>query len=360
MQETVFVAMSGGVDSSVTAYLLKEQGYRVIGITMQVWPSGVTDPDYGGCCSLAAVEDARRVCEVIGIPHYVWNFQDVFEQGVIDYFCREYLGGRTPNPCIACNREIKFHVLLNRVRALGADFLATGHYVRTMYDERLGRWLLKKGRDEKKDQSYVLYMLRQDQLPYLKFPLGDYLKSEVRQLASRAGLPVAEKQESQEICFIPDNDYRSFLEQRLPQAAVPGPIYDVHGNLVGKHQGLAFYTIGQRHGLGLALGYPAYVVEIDPSRNALVVGEKSHLEANGLVAEKVNFIPFDTLQEERTAEVKIRYTSAPAPAVILPGRAPNEVTVRFSVPQRAVTPGQSAVFYKDDLVLGGGIISRKL
>lgn len=354
------MAMSGGVDSSVAAYLLKQKGYRVIGITMQVWPSRLTDPDYGGCCSLAAVEDARRVAEIIGIPHYVWNFQDVFEQDVIEYFCREYLAGRTPNPCIACNREIKFHVLLDRVRALGADYLATGHYVRTMYDAQNGRWVLKKGRDRKKDQSYVLYMLGQDQLPHLKFPLGDYLKSEVRQLASRAELPVAEKQESQEICFIPGNDYRSFLEERLPQAAVPGPIYDMGGNLVGRHRGLAFYTIGQRHGLGLALGYPAYVVEIDRSRNALMVGERSHLKAHGLVAKKVNFIPFDTLQEPQPVEVKIRYASPPAPAVIAPGESADEVTVRFSVPQRAVTPGQAVVFYRNDLVLGGGIIARKL
>lgn len=359
MQETVFVAMSGGVDSSVVAYLLKEKGYRVIGVTMQVLPSGSNDSDDSACCSSSAVEDAQRVAELIGIPHYVWNLEDVFERNVIDYFCQEYLSGRTPNPCIACNRTIKFQALLERALSLGADYLATGHYVRLLYDEHRRRWVLKKGRDRDKDQSYVLYMLGQGQLPYLQFPLGNYVKDEVRQLALQAELPVAEKEESQEICFIPDDDYCRFLRERLPQTAEPGPIYDLQGNIVGRHRGFAFYTIGQRRGLGLALGYPAYVVEIDPSRNALVVGKKDDLKADGLLAEQVNFIPFDSLQEPQRVEVKIRYASSPAPAVISP-QGNGKILVRFSLPQKAVTPGQSVVFYQDDLLLGGGIITRKL
>ncbi|NPV28450.1 MAG: tRNA 2-thiouridine(34) synthase MnmA [Firmicutes bacterium] len=355
VQKTVFVAMSGGVDSSVAAFLLKQKGYRVIGITMQIWPAG-EDPEYGGCCSLAAVEDARRVAAILEIPHYVWNFADIFEKKVIDYFCREYLSGRTPNPCLACNREIKFKALLGRVRALGADFLATGHYARIEYSSERGRWILRRGLDPRKDQSYVLYMLEQDQMPHLLFPLGTCTKEEVRRIAGSSGLPVAAKKESQEICFVPDGDYRRFLKERVP-GIKPGPIYDLKGNLVGYHEGLAFYTIGQRRGLGLALGYPAYVVEIDFPRNALIVGRKEDLKASGLVAEDANFIAIESLEAPREAEVKIRYTSPPVPAVISPGKN-GTVEVRFAQPQKAVTPGQAAVFYEGDLVLGGGVIAR--
>ncbi|MDH7578024.1 MAG: tRNA 2-thiouridine(34) synthase MnmA [Bacillota bacterium] len=357
VQKTVFVAMSGGVDSSVAAYLLKKKGYRVIGITLQVRPTG-EDPDYGGCCALTAVEDARRVAEILEIPHYVWNFQDIFEEKVIEYFCEEYLTGRTPNPCLACNREIKFKALLNRVRALGADFLATGHYARIEYSVENGRWILRRGLDPKKDQSYVLYMLEQDQMPYLLFPLGVRTKDEVRRIASSAGLPIAAKKESQEICFIPDYDYRRFLKERV-RGIKPGPVYDLEGNLVGRHEGLAFYTIGQRRGLGLALGYPAYVIELDFSRNALIIGKKEDLNASGLVAESVNYIAFASLRASREAEVKIRYRAPLVSAVISPGKN-GTVEVRFAKPQKAVTPGQAVVFYGGDLVLGGGIIARKI
>ncbi len=358
MPETVFVAMSGGVDSSVAAYLLKEKGYGVVGITLQVCPP-TEDPDYGGCCSLAAVEDARRVAEILKIPHYTWNFQEIFEQRVVNYFCQEYLTGRTPNPCLACNREVKFQALLNRVRALGADFLATGHYARIEYSLERKRWILRRGLDPKKDQSYVLYMLQQDQMPYLLFPLGTRTKGEVRRIASAAGLPVAAKKESQEVCFIPNDDYRSFLKERAPRAVKPGPIYDLKGNLVGRHQGLAFYTIGQRRGLALALGYPAYVIEFDFSRNALIVGGKDDLGAPGLVAEDVNFIALESLQQPCEAKAKIRYTTPPAPALISPEEN-DAVKVKFFKPQKAVTPGQAVVFYEDDVVLGGGIIARRL
>ncbi|MGB4504129.1 MAG: tRNA 2-thiouridine(34) synthase MnmA [Syntrophaceticus sp.] len=348
MQETVFVAMSGGVDSSAAAFLLLEEGYKVCGITMKHWSGGTS-----------AVEDASKVAAFLGIPHYVCDIQDIFQRNVIDYFCREYLVGRTPNPCVICNKKIKFGALFQRARELGADYLATGHYVRVAYDDQRRRWVLKKGVDKKKDQSYVLYTLSQNTLPYLKFPLGNYQKNEVRQIIARAGLPVAGKKESQEICFIPDHDYRRFLLKSAPQTAEPGVIYDIQGNPVGEHRGVAFYTIGQRRGLGLALGYPAYVIEIDPVRNALVVGKREDLLVSGLIASDVNLIALDSLLEPYPAQVKIRYTFSPAEAVISPGEK-GEIIVMFSQKQKAVTPGQAVVFYQDDLVLGGGIIDRRI
>lgn len=353
MRETVCVAMSGGVDSSLAASLLIEQGYNVFGITMQLWSPVNREQGF-----ISAVEDARKVAKHLGIPHYTCDFKDVFQNNVINYFCQEYLDGHTPNPCVACNRKIKFGVLFDRARQLGADYLSTGHFARVAYDEERRRWVLKKGLDKKKDQSYVLYNLRQDQLPYLKFPLGEYNKDEVRKIAVSAGLPVAQKKESQEICFIPDNDYRRFLKERIPQAVEPGPVFDIQGNYVGEHQGLAFYTIGQRHGLGLSLGYPAYVVELDTARNALVVGKKEDLLVPGLTARDLNFIALESLEADHFAQVKIRYNFPPAEAVISPGED-GEVLVHFSKPQKAVTPGQAVVFYQDDLVLGGGTIANR-
>lgn len=357
MMKTVFVAMSGGVDSSVTAYLLKEQGYNVVGITMNLWTHH-EDIDYGGCCSLSAVEDARRVSETLKIPHYVWNFEKIFEEQVVSYFCQEYFSGRTPNPCIVCNREIKFGLLLHRVRSIGADYLATGHYAIIDYTFEEKRWLLRRGIDPKKDQSYFLYVIKQSQLPYLLFPLGRYRKDEVRRIAYSAGLPVAEKKESQEICFI-QGDYRSFLEERSGDNNRLGPVFDKNGNFLGEHRGLGNYTIGQRRGLGLSIGYPAYVIDIDRERNALIVGEEKDLYAKGLVAEGINYVSVGNLDRPMELFVKIRYTAEPVRAVVYPG-ADNTAEVRFLVPQKAVTPGQAVVFYDDDVVLGGGIISRKL
>ncbi|HBG22208.1 MAG TPA: tRNA 2-thiouridine(34) synthase MnmA [Peptococcaceae bacterium] len=351
MYETVFVAMSGGVDSSAAAVLLIEKGYHVCGITMEHWS--------GELPGSSAVDDARQVAKSLGIPHYVCDLQETFQKNVVNYFCSEYFAGRTPNPCVVCNRTIKFGALFDVARKLGADYLATGHYARVAYDEQRRRWVLKKGLDDHKDQSYVLYTLSQEILPHLIFPLGDYRKEEIRQIAADAGLSVAGSKESQEICFIPDNDYRSFLLKNAHRTAEPGIIYDREGNSVGEHQGVAFYTIGQRRGLGLALGYPAYVVEIDPLRNALVVGKAQDLLASGLTARDVNFIAIQSLQEPLQAQVKIRYNAAPVEAVISPGEG-EEIVVRFSQPQKAVTPGQAVVFYQDDLVLGGGFIDRRI
>lgn len=351
MRKKVFVAMSGGVDSSAAAFLLLEMGYNVCGITMKLLPGELSDS--------TAVKDAQEAAKLLGIPHYICDLQDVFQRNVIDYFCQEYMTGRTPNPCIICNQTIKFRALFDYTRTLGADYLATGHYVRVNYDDQRRRWVLKKGIDAKKDQSYVLFTLQQDILPYLKFPLGEYRKDEVRQTTARAGFQFAGKKESQEICFIPDDDYCRFLLESSPQAAEPGIIYDLQGNPIGEHRGVAFYTIGQRRGLGIALGYPAYVVEIDPVGNALVVGKREDLMAHGLTARDVNLIAVESLQKPIPAKVKIRYAASPAEAEISPGEE-GEIIVRFSQPQKAVTPGQAVVFYEDDLVLGGGIIHKPI
>ncbi len=348
MAKKVFVAMSGGVDSSAVAYLLLKEGYEVCGITMQLIPG-----------EASVMNDAREVAKLLGIPHYLCDLEDIFQEEVLDYFCQEYLAGRTPNPCIVCNRAIKFGALWKSARALGADYLATGHYVRVNYDDLLRRWVLRKGLDSGKDQSYVLYNLTQDILPYLKFPLGGYQKEDVRKVIEDAGLPIAGKKESQEICFIPDDDYRGFLKRNVPQMTRSGVIHDVEGKPVGEHPGVANFTIGQRRGLGLSLGYPAYVLEIDPVKNILVVGKKEDLIAKGLIAKDLNWIALKSLDKPSQARVKIRYSSTPAEAILIPQRD-GDVKVEFSHPQKAVTPGQSAVFYNEDLVLGGGVIHKAI
>ncbi|NLG79452.1 MAG: tRNA 2-thiouridine(34) synthase MnmA [Firmicutes bacterium] len=372
-QRRVLVAMSGGVDSSVAAAVLKERGFDVIGATMQIWPRSLPFGDReGGCCSLGAVEDARRVAAMLGIPYYVLNFQEKFEEEVISYFAREYACGRTPNPCIRCNQRIKFGHLMRKAREIGAAFIATGHYARICRDPDTGRHLLLKARDPRKDQTYVLYSMTQDELAHTLFPVGDFTKDETRRIAASLGLPVAEKRESQEICFIRDDDYRKFLREYLPEARKPGPIFDLEGNVLGEHEGIAFYTIGQRKGLGIASTEPFYVVDLDPGRNAVIVGRAGDVMAEGLVATDLNWIPFDRLQEPISVEAKIRYYTPAVGATVAPVAAqpgdqgvpgdpdPNEVEVRFASPQRAVTPGQSVVFYDGDVVVGGGIISRRL
>ena len=342
----VAVAMSGGVDSSVAAALLKEQGHDVVGITMRVWPS----------VGAGAARDASRVAAFLGIPHHVLDLQDKFEE-VVDYFCREYLQGRTPNPCVYCNRTIKFGALLAHARALGARRLATGHYARRERDPASGRYILKRGVDRSKDQSYVLWGLGQDQLEAALFPLGGLKKADTRGIARSRGLPVAEKGESQEICFI-QGGYAAFVEGRCPGGLRPGPILDQEGRVLGTHRGLHLYTIGQRRGLGVAMGKPLYVVEIDQAQNAIVLGPAGALKARGLVARPVNYVSVAGLPEPIVARVQVRYRATAAQAVLNPDG--EGVKVLFCQPERAVTPGQSAVFYQGDMVLGGGVIHEAI
>ncbi len=351
--------MSGGVDSSVTAALLVEKGYEVIGATMQIWDPAVTvvDGEHVGCCSLAAVEDARKVAGLLGIPHYVLNLRQPFEEKVVAYFCREYLRGRTPNPCLACNRYIKFETFLQKALALEADFIATGHYARLFYDPGRGRYLLKRARDRNKDQTYVLYSLTQEQAARLLLPLGEYTKEEVRAIAARLKLPVAKKAESQEICFITGR-YPDFIKEKTGAVFTPGPFLDLQGRVVGRHKGIPFYTVGQRRGLGLAMGERIYVVAIDPRRNAVVVGPEEALLADELISKDNNFIYLEKLTRPMEVQARIRYKAPAAPAVITPLEG-SRVHVRFYEPQRAITPGQAVVYYRDDYVVGGGIICKQ-
>ena len=360
----VVVAMSGGVDSSVAAALLKQQGYDVIGITMQVWPDVSEEEAYrsGGCCSLAAVEDARRVAGMLGIPHYVLNLKEIFEERVIANFCHEYIIGRTPNPCLICNRDIKFGALLARAMEIDASYVATGHYARIARSPD-GRFLLLRGVDREKDQSYALYMLTQDQLSRAMFPLGNMKKAEVRRMAREIGLPVAEKAESQEICFVTSGSYADFIRRRYPGRFKPGPIIDcTTGRIVGIHRGLPEYTIGQRRGLRVEAGKPMYVIDIDAKGNTVMVGPKEKTFSSGLIASSVNFIPFEELGEPMRVTCKVRYRAEEAGGIIerytSSGRQ-KMVKLTFDEPQRAIAPGQSAVFYDGEVVVGGGIIESR-
>ena len=348
----VAVAMSGGVDSSLSAALLQEAGYdEVLGVSMQLWceESHGLPSSRPACCSLRDINDARQVCQLLGIPFYRLNLEPQFQTYVVDYFCGEYAQGRTPNPCIACNQQIKFNLLLHRVLSLGAKYLATGHYARIEVSG--GEYRLLKGVDPGSDQSYFLYTLGQWELQHLLFPLGSYLKTEVRHMAAERGLPMADKPKSQDLCFIPNGDYRDFLRGHI--SPVPGEIVDPEGKVLGRHQGIAFYTVGQRIGLGLALGKRLYVIAIDAPNNILVVGSEDKLFASKLLATEVGFVG-EKPQQPLAIKAKIRYKSPEASAMLYPHE--DRIEVRFHQPQRAITPGQAVVFYQDDQVLGGGII----
>ena len=353
----VVVAMSGGVDSSLTAALLLQQGYDVIGVTMNL---SEESRDYDensdrGCCSLSAVDDAKSVADKLGIPHYVMNFKEMFQEKVVDYFIKEYGEARTPNPCIACNRYIKFEGLLDRALKLGAEYVATGHYAKIIKDSETGRYLLKKGADANKDQSYVLYHLNQNTLKHFMFPLGDLNKTETRKMAAELGLSVANKPESQEICFVPNDDYKTFLAEKAPAMLTPGNIINTAGEILGKHKGLALYTIGQRKGLGIAAKQPLYVLKLDQTNNSVVVGFEDEIFSQELIATDLNFLLFDKLTVAMEVKAKVRYSAKEAPAFIVPLDG-DKVRVIFKDKQRAITPGQAVVFYQDDIVIGGGTI----
>ncbi|MFZ5641931.1 MAG: tRNA 2-thiouridine(34) synthase MnmA [Bacillota bacterium] len=357
----VVVAMSGGVDSSLTAALLQQKGYEVIGVTMQIWPAEREEDEHsaGGCCSLSAVDDARRVADKLGIPYYVMNFRDYFEHKVINNFVDEYLAGRTPNPCIACNKYVKFEALLQKAMALGAEYIATGHYTRLGYDEGRQRYVMRKSVDLSKDQTYALYNMTQHHIRHTLMPLGDFHKTETRRLAAELGLTVADKPDSQEICFVTDNNYRGFLQEKAGEKIKPGPFLDTKGNVLGQHEGIPFYTVGQRKGLGITFGEPMYVVAIDAARNAVILGRHEEVFSSELISVENNLIMLEKLTGPMEIEAKIRYSAKPARAVISP-LPEDKIHVKFNEAQRAITPGQAVVFYDGDYVVGGGTIEKRL
>lgn len=360
----IAVAMSGGVDSSAAAVLLKKQGHTIVGLSMQLWdqrrqpgPDGDNESQTrraGRCCSLDDIWDARRVASHVGFPFYVLNLEEQFEETVVEPFVSTYLAGETPSPCILCNNHVKFHHLLERAAQVGADRVATGHYARVRYDEARERWILLRGRDRIKDQSYFLFGLRQDQLARIVFPLGEMTKEEARRVAREAGLPTADKPESQEICFVQDGSYATFVERYAGIGPTPGNIVNLVGEVVGSHSGLHRYTIGQRKGL-VATGEPQYVVGLDPDQNQLVIGSKTDTERIEFRVRNPNWIAIESPQQPVRCQIQIRSRFEPKPgAVVSHG---GETRVCFDEPQRAVTPGQAAVFYQEEVVLGGAWIS---
>ena len=354
-QKSVLIGMSGGVDSSVAAALLKEQGYHVIGATMRLWTySDSCNMKHEGCCAESAVEDARRVCDKLGIDFYVMNFKDMFKDKVVDYFVDEYKRGRTPNPCIACNRYVKWESLLKRSLDIGADYIATGHYARISQLDN-GRYAIKNSVTAKKDQTYALYNLTQSQLAHTLMPVGDYTKDEIRKIAADNYLMVANKPDSMEICFVPDNDYAGYIERTTDYKSVPGNFVDVDGNVIGKHNGIIHYTVGQRKGLGLAMGHPVFVVAVRPDTNEVVIGENKDVFTDTLYAGNLNFMAIEALKEPMRARGKIRYSHEGADCTIRM-IDDNTLECKFDKPQRAVTPGQALVLYDGEYVLGGGTI----
>ena len=370
--QTIAVAMSGGVDSSTVAAMLRADGHTIIGLTMQLWNQrrlaghdGMPESVQGRCCSLDDVYDARRVAEHIGIPYYVVNHEERFEREVVRPFVAEYLSGRTPIPCSLCNNHLKFDQLLVVARQIGAERVATGHYARVAYDDTCGRWLLRRPADRSKDQTYFLFGLTQDQLSRTLFPLGNMTKPQVRDLARQHGLALAEKPDSQEICFVPGGDYKRFIDvyladqgEALPDTA--GEVVTTNGEVIGEHHGIHNFTVGQRKGLGVAIGSPLYVIRISGASKQVIVGDEENLYSRTLRARRANLIAVGDLHEPMRVTVKIRHRHEPASAVIEkvkrePG-SDDEILVTFDEPQRAITPGQAAVFYDGDIVVGGGWI----
>ncbi len=352
--------MSGGVDSSVAAYLLKEQGYNVIGVTMQIWQDEDTAvmEENGGCCGLSAVDDARRVAQSLDIPYYVMNFKEEFKDKVIDYFVREYKEGRTPNPCIACNRYVKWESLLQRSLAIGADYIATGHYAKVVQLDN-GRYTLHTSKTSKKDQTYALYNLTQEQLSRTLMPVGDYTKDEIRDIASNISVRMANKPDSQEICFVPDKDYAKFIQNYSGETFEAGNFIDTRGKIIGQHKGIVHYTIGQRKGLGLNLGRPGFVVDIQPESKEIMIGTDEDVFSVGCVATDLQFMAVDTIEGTKELTAKIRYSHQPA-ACYVNIQEDGTLLCMFEEKQRAITPGQAIVLYDGDIVVGGGTIVRRI
>lgn len=355
-KKRVVVGMSGGVDSSVAAWLLKEQGYDVIGVTMQIWQDEEEkiQEENGGCCGLTAVDDARRVAASLDIPYYVMNFKREFKENVIDYFVDEYIGGRTPNPCIACNRFVKWESLLKRSMDIGADYIATGHYARV---EQLpnGRYAVRTSATGRKDQTYALYNLTQEQLKRTLMPVGGYTKEEIREMAAKMNLPVAHKPDSQDICFVPDGDYASFIEKTADQTFPQGNFVLTDGTIVGRHNGIIHYTVGQRKGLGVAMGYPVFVLAIRPETNEVVLGKAEESLSRYVRADRINFMSVEDLKEPKKVWAKIRYNHKGAWCTV-ERTGEDEILCTFDEPLRAAAPGQAVVLYDGEYVLGGGTI----
>lgn len=351
----VMVGMSGGVDSSVAAKLLIDSGYDVTGVTLKLFDGGDISEDFRTCCSLSDIDDARSVCYRLGIDHFVFNFKEAFRKKVINQFTVSYLNGKTPNPCIECNRYIKFDKMLRRAEELGFDYIATGHYAERVYDYKTNRYILKRPKDRSKDQTYVLYGLTQYQLSKTLFPLGEYEKSDIRRIAEATGLINSRKPDSQDICFVPDGDYASFIKKNTGAEIKEGNFISADGDVIGRHKGIINYTIGQRRGIGISIGKPAYVTDKNALENTVTIGDESNLYKSEITAYDVNLISLDSISDEMRVTAKVRYSRNEQAAVVIPS-GNGEVLVKFDEPQRAPASGQAVVFYDGDVVIGGGTI----